>query len=181
VGSCTNKANFQKSGKSEVWRFKFGAGKQSCKTKPIARLRIGADPQRDARFCQTNPIWPGVFPHGGRNAPNKANSPAGVRAERCQEAIASNKPNLLADRPEGPRGVRRVECAKQTQFGGPAGAGAYRATSPRCPASGNKPNLTASGCRRRAYGELVGQTVSQKRTHFARLRIGKRLPAAYPL
>jgi hypothetical protein len=49
---------------------------------------------------------------------NKANSPAGVRAERWREAIAPNKPNLPADRPEVARAwdVRRVECAKQTQF-----------------------------------------------------------------
>jgi hypothetical protein len=68
---------------------------------------------------------------------NKANSPAGVRAGLCQEAMAPNKPNLPADRPEGPRGVRRVECAKQTQFGG-----ASRGWSRSCE---TKPNLGGLG------------------------------------
>jgi hypothetical protein len=51
-------------------------------TKPIVRLRIGTDPQRAARFCQTNPIWPGALGLRRRNAPNKPNLPPASRQSR---------------------------------------------------------------------------------------------------
>jgi hypothetical protein len=77
-----------------------------------------------------------------------------------------------------------VHWPNKPNFGGTAHAsgqlcgtkpirGAIRATSPRCPASGNKANSVASGCRNRSYGKLVGQTVSKERTRFALVTCAK--------
>jgi hypothetical protein len=75
-------------------RFVQGAGaRQSRQTNPICPRTgpvvqtkpVGPGTRRDARFCQTKPIWSAALVRRGRNAPNKANSPppgqtAGVAA-----------------------------------------------------------------------------------------------------
>ncbi len=131
------------------------ARRQSCETKPIR------EPGRSrGSIVRNKPNSPQIDQRRHRrreakeptraraNAPNKPNwHRSDVRGKSCMDT--NSPPGSREDhrRPEAlamPR--RKGNCAKQTQFPTPGGAGrgVDCATSPRCPASGNKPNSQGS-------------------------------------
>ena len=164
--NAPNKPSSSPAGRPGPWE------RQMCETNPIwsgpipepgatapnkrnsslgVRLSAGRNVRHrlDAPFRETKPISPVPGsrwgkPHptrGGNHAKQTQFSPAG-RPGPLGEANVRNKPNSTRSR-------RGTGCngAKQTQFqsGGGASGGMERATSPRCPASGNKANSHPSG------------------------------------
>ncbi len=129
---------------------------KECETNPIpGEAGWGDAPGAwDAgQSCRTNPISAEQGQQGRSAAPNKANSakPAGGPGPWEGQTCETNPICAKRNRWAKPRPTRGRDCAKRTQFRRPGrglgrrGTRANRATSPRCPASGNKPNFRRAG------------------------------------
>jgi hypothetical protein len=125
---------------------------EMCETKPILP-GLGRTKSRMDERCKTNPIWAARLLSGRsivRNKPNSSCRPAPRRAKgakRTQFGLlpwgrggpdAPNEANCCpSDRYTARPSASYEDCACRCH---PAPRGTYRATSPRCPASGNKAN-----------------------------------------
>jgi hypothetical protein len=155
LGDEGHRCDHAKQSQSFDCRFGIADWIQSCAGTPS--LRFPASRPR-GRLCETNPFGPacaGPDPRWAKDAKQTQfpATPGGTRAEgrRGVGAIVRNKPNL-----GGRPGPQRAKCAKRTQVRGvgrrveyppfhysvipPFQFDADCATSPRCPASGNKAN-----------------------------------------
>jgi hypothetical protein len=129
---------------------------EMCETKPILP-GLGRTKSRMDERCKTNPIWAARLLSGRsivRNKPNSSCRPAPRRAKgakRTQFGLlpwgrggpdAPNEANCCpSDRHTARPSASYEDCACRCH---PAPRGTYRATSPRCPALGNKANWRAA-------------------------------------
>jgi hypothetical protein len=93
-----------------------------------------------SRMCKTNPILPPGRGLREQNVQNEPNARSGAPRRCLRLRIGDCRASLAMTCCGSGTSLSRGQLYKQTQL-----AGANRATSPRCPASGNKANSRRAG------------------------------------